>query len=439
MKPLISTLVVLLTIPLSAQPDTTFSELRGMDDAAGVTHLFYRKYSFDSFPPYWIKHNDVYHLNLVTQSDTLIFEDYYYYTYVILGGPTVNDFEFWDNDPGKYIYGGAYAEVDPEAQIWRYDAGVVWQYLGEAVTIELSQQNDSLLYGYHYYSDWLLKSTDGGYNWWFDSTTVPYFSLIALSPFNDQILFSTDGYYLYKSSDGGMSYAMVDSTVNWEDIRRVGLFFDGDSLHMYGLSRTFGQSHFLRSTDGGDSWTLLLSDSSRMNLSLDASLSGEVFLSIGSEIKVSLDYGSTFDPYWQLNRPVVGMYKKPNSDFLYAATTKDIYEVTPADTVSLKHLSTLVSVDDNDPTVARRFELHQSYPNPFNPTTTIRFDLPKASQVEIAVFNIAGQKVATIFEGQKTAGSHSVEFDGSELSSGIYFYRMVGEGFADVKKMVLMR
>lgn len=437
MKTLIPTLILILTVSLFAQPDTTFSELRGMDDAAGATHLFYRKYSVHSSPPYWFLHNDVYHLNLATQSDSLIFEDYFNYSYVNPGGPTINDFEFWNNDPAKHITCGTYTEVDPGAYIWRYDVGVVWESLGEVFAIEISHQDDSLLYSYH--DGLLLKSSDGGYNWYYDPNAAPYFELIAVSPFDDQILFGISGEDLHKSTDGGMSYAIVDSSVAWLDWGRSHLFFDVDSLHVFGVIQGYIQSHLLRSTDAGDSWTLLLSDTNKIHMSLDLSNSGKVFLAAGNELKESDDYGTTFTPYWQLNRRVVGMYKKPNSDLLYVATTKDIYEVTPTDTVSLKHLSTIVSVDEGPQPIVQKFKLHQNYPNPFNPATTIRFDLPKAADVEITVFNIAGQKIAVVFTGRKAAGSHTVEFDGSELGSGVYFYRLVSSDFSDVKKMMLMK
>jgi hypothetical protein len=85
------------------------------------------------------------------------------------------------------------------------------------------------------------------------------------------------------------------------------------------------------------------------------------------------------------------------------------------------------------------YTLHQNYPNPFNPSTTIEFDLPNASDVRIEVYNIAGQKIQTLLINQISAGSHQVEFNAQNLSSGVYFYKIEAGEFQDVKKMILLR
>ncbi len=86
-----------------------------------------------------------------------------------------------------------------------------------------------------------------------------------------------------------------------------------------------------------------------------------------------------------------------------------------------------------------RFALKQNYPNPFNPTTEISFDVPKESRVKLSVYNALGQKVADLLNEKLSAGTHHVRFDGSNLTSGIYFYRMQSNGFTAIKKMILMK
>jgi hypothetical protein len=83
--------------------------------------------------------------------------------------------------------------------------------------------------------------------------------------------------------------------------------------------------------------------------------------------------------------------------------------------------------------------LYQNYPNPFNPTTTIEFDLPKTSEVTLKVFNILGEEVATLLSASLLSGSHSVEWDASNLASGVYLYRLQAGDFIDTRKMVLMK
>ena len=89
--------------------------------------------------------------------------------------------------------------------------------------------------------------------------------------------------------------------------------------------------------------------------------------------------------------------------------------------------------------VPGRFYLKQNYPNPFNPETSIRFGLPQATNVRIELYNILGAKVATIIDDYRAAGYHIVRFDGSNLASGIYIYRIVAGNFQQEKKMILLR
>ena len=86
-----------------------------------------------------------------------------------------------------------------------------------------------------------------------------------------------------------------------------------------------------------------------------------------------------------------------------------------------------------------RTELFQNYPNPFNPVTQIRFALAKTSDVKLSVYNISGQRVAELASGVKNAGHHAVDFDGSRLNSGIYYYTLEVDGKAITKRMVLTK
>ena len=83
--------------------------------------------------------------------------------------------------------------------------------------------------------------------------------------------------------------------------------------------------------------------------------------------------------------------------------------------------------------------LSQNYPNPFNPETEIRFGLPESSQVKIQIFNMTGQKVATIFNGFLSAGEHQVKFNVNDLPSGVYTYRLLTESVQLTKRMILLK
>jgi hypothetical protein len=85
------------------------------------------------------------------------------------------------------------------------------------------------------------------------------------------------------------------------------------------------------------------------------------------------------------------------------------------------------------------FKLYQNYPNPFNPTTKIRYSVPRSSNVTIKVYDILGNEIATLVNGEQEAGTYEVEFDAAILPSGIYFYKLQAGLFVETKKMILLR
>ena len=95
--------------------------------------------------------------------------------------------------------------------------------------------------------------------------------------------------------------------------------------------------------------------------------------------------------------------------------------------------------EDISPHIPSDFFLFQNYPNPFNPETTIKYTLPEASKVKIEVFNILGQVVDVLVDCKKDAGYHVIKWNGSDVSSGVYFYRIMTDNFSASRSMVLMK
>ncbi len=102
-------------------------------------------------------------------------------------------------------------------------------------------------------------------------------------------------------------------------------------------------------------------------------------------------------------------------------------------------IDTTTSVSKNENHIPNEYSLNQNYPNPFNPTTTIQFSIPSASNVKLSIFNILGKEIKTLMDTHKSPGTYSIKFDASELSSGIYFYKLETEYFRDVRKCILLR
>ncbi|MEK9135577.1 MAG: T9SS type A sorting domain-containing protein [Bacteroidota bacterium] len=99
----------------------------------------------------------------------------------------------------------------------------------------------------------------------------------------------------------------------------------------------------------------------------------------------------------------------------------------------------ITHVQSPSPLRPGEFSLFQNFPNPFNPTTCITYELPKAGMVRLSVFDVLGRHVATLLNGKQEAGQRSVIFQGSDLPSGTYFYRLETDGMTQTRKMSLTR
>lgn len=111
----------------------------------------------------------------------------------------------------------------------------------------------------------------------------------------------------------------------------------------------------------------------------------------------------------------------------------------PNQEIYTANLTGLISVNPVSSEVPADFNLSQNYPNPFNPVTRIVFDIPKASYVNINVYDALGRLVTKLVDMELNPGSYSTEFDGSNLTSGVYFYEIEAGAYKDVKKMVLIK
>ena len=85
------------------------------------------------------------------------------------------------------------------------------------------------------------------------------------------------------------------------------------------------------------------------------------------------------------------------------------------------------------------YSLAQNYPNPFNPVTSIEYTLPEAAKVKLEIYNVLGQVVEVMVDSNQEAGHHAVQWDASDMASGVYFYRLTTGEFTATKRMVLMK
>ncbi len=141
----------------------------------------------------------------------------------------------------------------------------------------------------------------------------------------------------------------------------------------------------------------------------------------------------------------VGILDLDGADVIAAGETPVVrlsgeVEIVNAVVTDGRHVSMAAVVSGSgDGLLPGGFSLGQNYPNPFNPVTAISFSLPQPSQVTLEVFNITGQKVATLVDGPRGAGEHTISWDAREMSSGVYFYKLTTPESSASRKMVLLK
>jgi hypothetical protein len=109
------------------------------------------------------------------------------------------------------------------------------------------------------------------------------------------------------------------------------------------------------------------------------------------------------------------------------------------DVLLVKVAPDITSIDENPNVALNNYQLHQNYPNPYNPSTTIEFALPKSEYVELKVYNLLGKEVTTLVSEKLNQGNHTYQFDGKNLASGVYYYRIEAGNFVQTRKMIYLK
>jgi len=131
------------------------------------------------------------------------------------------------------------------------------------------------------------------------------------------------------------------------------------------------------------------------------------------------------------NSPVLDLnYHQPTGKLVAGTHGRSLFEFD---------LSSISSVGEDNSTFVNNFDLYQNYPNPFNPSTIIKYNLPSDMKINLVVFNVVGEEVSVLVNEFQNAGLHVVEFDGSNLSSGIYYYKLWAGYSSEIKKMVMVK
>ena len=160
----------------------------------------------------------------------------------------------------------------------------------------------------------------------------------------------------------------------------------------------------------------------------------------------SLDQYSDSQPFSYQNYPAVYFEEYAFSPYYHGSSDRisncnipyctEIIKASCATLLAFQETTTAIEKEGNIPT---GFVLNQNYPNPFNPVTTISYSIPQAQHVSIKVFDMLGREVATLVNEEKSAGTYHVQFNGGNLSSGTYLYRLIAGIHNESKKFILLK
>jgi hypothetical protein len=202
-----------------------------------------------------------------------------------------------------------------------------------------------------------------------------------------------------------------------------------------GLPPPSGFKSVLIGTSGSITWTFNVAEAGNYRLNVfyhtpDVAQPGSV--EVGGATVATFQYtGAPGEELWR--SVLTGKFALSAGPQAITLTGSNVY----IDFAQFLHDITVTSVDKER--VPHGFSLHQNYPNPFNPTTTINFSLGKPSKVKLTVYNLLGQKVATVIDRPMNAGQHAVVFDAKSYGSGIYFYQLEAGEFKSHRRMMLIK
>ncbi|MCZ7602047.1 MAG: T9SS type A sorting domain-containing protein [Melioribacteraceae bacterium] len=293
------------------------------------------------------------------------------------------------------------------------DHGETWQHINNKQLISIGYDLvNEIIYGLGEPGEnsILLRTTDYGESWetvltvndiagydWLWPTSL---AVSNINPNHIYVAFK-EGILLF-SDDAGMSWSRIDNTLKeldkfspfaeiWLDDTKLGRFYVGISGGGQPTTENFTNGGLYLTEDNGNSWRKV--------------------------------YGSA-----------VNVIKADNQ------TPRNMYIGTKFGVKTFVDTLTVTSVrNDEEEILPNEYALFQNYPNPFNPSTQIKYAVPNATNIKLKVYDILGKEIITLVNGYKNVGTYEVQFDASNLSSGVYLYRLETESFSQTKKLMIIK
>ena len=297
-----------------------------------------------------------------------------------------------------------------------------------AKVIRISPFHDNKIFSL--INNYLYRSTNRGQNWVYVPGTPGNLRDVIFNPFDSDYVYlisSQNQNTMLISTDGGINFNL--SALNFNS--SASLYFKTKDTIL-----TYNAANLYRSDDRGINWSLAGTGPGNFNcLEFHPSLKNVFYAGFGDlGLYVSTNAGVNFTLYnnsFTPNNHVYAILKvRPDIDSVYVVTGRGVY---------LTYDQYVTKITQTSYAFPDKFILYNNYPNPFNPVTHLEFGISKLKFVTLKVYNVLGNEIKTLLNENKSPGRYTVEFNGSNFPSGIYFYKISAGEFTEVKKMTLLK
>ena len=345
---------------------------------------------------------------------------------------------------------GGLGKSTNEGQTWNYNVrnGIDFSRTNWSTPYVMDLQNPEILYFGTYK---LHRTTNGAGSWSAvsgDLTRGANGYLGTITCISTAIENDNFTRVIYVGTNDAKLSVSTNSGTNWED--RTGILpqrYITDvladrrapstayvSLSGYNLDES--NPHIFRTTDYGESWNDIsgnLPDIPVNSIIIDYDKDSTLYC--GTDAGVF--YTHTLGQVWYVlgeelpNSPVFDLnYHQPTKKLVAGTHGRSIFEID---------LGGITAVSTSSDFTVNEFILYQNYPNPFNPVTVIKYLLVSDTKVKLGIYNLVGEEVSLLINELQNAGIHEIDFNGSYLSSGNYYYKIETKNFAQTKKMILLK